>query len=119
MAGAWRMIVVKVGVQCFAAAGVLVILGEFGAKWPWSGRVKAGMSETLTPRRETTDGNISVGAIEDDAPRKSPKAERHYPVRNGGQSFWACLEALKTSNRPPDELIVVDDSSDDARTNRD
>lgn len=40
------------------------------------------------------------------------------PVRDGGAAFQECLEALTTSIRVPDELIVVDDASTDgsART---
>jgi glycosyltransferase involved in cell wall biosynthesis len=36
------------------------------------------------------------------------------PVRNGGEAFRQCLEALTTSSRLPDEIIVVDDASTDA-----
>lgn len=36
------------------------------------------------------------------------------PVRNGGEDFRHCLEALRTSTRLPDEIIVVDDASTDA-----
>ena len=35
------------------------------------------------------------------------------PVHNGGQDLQLCLDALQTSTRPPDELIVVDDASTD------
>jgi len=35
------------------------------------------------------------------------------PVHNGGDDLRRCLEALAASNRPPDEVIVVDDASSD------
>ena len=35
------------------------------------------------------------------------------PVRDGGEAFRLCLEALSRSSRKPDEIIVVDDSSAD------
>jgi GT2 family glycosyltransferase len=35
------------------------------------------------------------------------------PVHNNGKDLLACLEALATSTRVPDELIVVDDASTD------
>ena len=35
------------------------------------------------------------------------------PVHNGGAAFERCLEAVATSTRPPDEIIVVDDGSTD------
>lgn len=35
------------------------------------------------------------------------------PVHNGGKNFNRCLQALAASTRKPDEVIVVDDGSDD------
>ena len=35
------------------------------------------------------------------------------PVHNGGETFHHCLEALARSERPADEVIVVDDGSND------
>lgn len=35
------------------------------------------------------------------------------PVHNGGEAFCRCLKALMRSERPADEVIVVDDGSDD------
>jgi glycosyltransferase involved in cell wall biosynthesis len=35
------------------------------------------------------------------------------PVRNGGENFRLCLNALMQSVRPPDEIIIVDDGSSD------
>lgn len=36
------------------------------------------------------------------------------PVHNGGEGLGLCLEALAASTCPPDEIIVVDDTSTDA-----
>jgi glycosyltransferase involved in cell wall biosynthesis len=35
------------------------------------------------------------------------------PIHNGGEDLQRCLKALKTSTRPPDEMIVIDDASTD------
>ena len=35
------------------------------------------------------------------------------PIRNGREHLPACLDALSTSLRKPDEIVVVDDSSED------
>src|SRR5512144_3181294 len=32
------------------------------------------------------------------------------PVRNGGEAFRQCLEALTSSSQLPDEIIVIDDA---------
>jgi GT2 family glycosyltransferase len=36
------------------------------------------------------------------------------PVHNGGDQLLLCLEALAASQRPPDQIIVVDDASTDS-----
>ncbi len=35
------------------------------------------------------------------------------PVHNGGDDLRCCLEAVATSTRPPDEVMVTDDASTD------
>ena len=43
-----------------------------------------------------------------------PRLSVIIPVHNGGANLHRCLEALASSTRPPDEVVVVDDASTDA-----
>ncbi len=43
----------------------------------------------------------------------APKLSVVIPVQNGASHLPKCLEALRGSSRPPDEIVVVDDCSTD------
>ena len=43
----------------------------------------------------------------------APRLSVVVPVYNGADHLPKCLEALRASTRPPDEIVVVDDSSTD------
>ncbi len=69
---------------------------------------------TLKPATQATGGAISSPADQSSpGPRVRERLAVIIPVHNGGEQLRRCLQAVRSSEIRPDEVIVVDDASTD------